>query len=77
MFHALHYDIAFYPRGHRRHPGPLSHQHVFAALTPRGLERLTTAPFGNWTDERLCVADDEDASDVMDHIEGLEVHVSS
>ena len=75
MLHTLHYDVAFYNPGHKRHPGELKQQFAFTALTQRGLEHLTTAPFGKLSDGCLYVAGEDEASDVMDHIEDLAVHV--
>lgn len=76
MLHSLHYDVAFYNPGHRRHPGELKQQFAFAALTQRGLEQLKAVPFGKLSGGCLHVAGEEEASDVMDRIEHLEVHVS-
>lgn len=77
MLHSLHYDVAFYAPGHHRHPGPVTSECVFYALTPLGRERLETAPFGVMEDGRLRVAEEEEASDVVWHLEPVDVYMYS
>lgn len=76
MLHTYHYDVAFYVPGHKRHPGKLKQQFAFTALTQRGLRHLERAPFGELIEGCLYVGDEGEASDVMDHIEDLEIHMS-
>ena len=75
MLYALHYDVAFFNKGHSRHPGASSDHYAFAALTPQGRERLESAPAGRWEADYLSVSEDDDAEDIMDHILTLEVHL--
>ncbi|WP_419830603.1 hypothetical protein [Methylobacterium sp.] len=75
MLHALHYDVAFFNKGHSRHPGTSSGHYAFAALTPKGREKLESAPVGKWETDYLSVSTDDEAEDIMDHILTLEVHI--
>ena len=74
MLHSLHYDVAYFTPGNKRHPG--SHtEHCFTALTQRGLEQLKTVPCGELRDGRLIVIEEAEATEIMDHIEALEVYL--
>ena len=74
MLHSLHYDIVFYSPGHRRHPDASGKDFVFAALTTKGLNHLKASPHGEWKGECLVVLDEEDASEVMEHLTDLPVY---
>lgn len=76
MLHSLHYDVACYTPGHKWHPGALKEGFHFTALTPRGLELLRTAPCGVFKAGSLNVTCEDAATDIMDHIEVLEVYLA-
>lgn len=76
MLHSLHHDVAFYVPGNTWHPGEHKDRFLFTALTTRGREQLQSAPWGDFSDGHLSVSCETEATDVMDHIETLEVYMS-
>lgn len=76
MLHALHYDVAFYVPGNKWHPGVQKHHFLFTAMTPRGQEQLECAPYGEYKNGHLIITCESEATDVMDHVDTLEVYLS-
>ena len=76
MLHALHYDVAFYVPGNKWHPGVQKGHFLFSALTPRGAEQLGSAPYGEYRDGQLTLTCGAEATEVMDHVEPLEVYLA-
>lgn len=76
MLHSLHHDVAFYVPGNAWHPGERKDRFLFTALTTRGLEQLQSAPWGSLSNGHLSVSCENEATEVMDHMDPLEVYMS-